>query len=84
MEAVFFLSIYDEWGERKHRYFRSLGLKTHILRKVTPEQKGLSGGEVRHRMRTGQPWKHLVPPATVPLLAGMDLVRRLEELSAQG
>ncbi len=84
MEAVFFLSIYDEWGERKHRYFQSLGLKTHILRKVTPAQKGLSAGEVRHRMRTGQTWEHLVPPATVPLLTAMDLVRRLEELNAQG
>ena len=84
MDAVFFLSIYDDWGERKHRYFKSLGLETHILRKVTPAQKGLSAGEVRHRMRTGQPWEHLVPSATIPLLTAMDLVRRLEELNAQG
>ncbi len=84
MGAVFFLSIYDEWGERKHRYFQSLGLKTHILRKVTPAQKGLSAGEVRHRMCTGQPWEHLVPPATVPLLTAMDLVRRLKGLNAHG
>lgn len=84
MDAVFFLSIYDEWGERKHHYFRSLGLKTHVLRKVTRAQKGLSGSEVRQRMLTGQPWVHLVPPATVPLLTAMDLGRRLEELAAQG
>lgn len=81
MDAVFFLTIYDQWGERKYRYFQSLGLKTHILRKVTPAQKGLSAGEVRHRMRTGQPWEHLVPPATLPLLSAMDLILRLEKLT---
>ncbi len=80
MEAVFFLSIYDDWGERKHRYFRSLGLKTHILRRVGAAQKGLSAGDVRRRILTGKPWEHLVPPATLPLLASMDLARRLGEL----
>ncbi len=77
MEAVFFLSIYDQWGERKLRYFQSLGLKTHVLRKVKLAQKGLSAGEIRRRMSAGSPWEHLVPPATLPLLSAMDVVQRL-------
>lgn len=81
MDAVFFLSIYDQWGERKHRYFQSLGLKIHILRKVTLAQKGLSAGEIRDRMLTGRPWEHLVPPSTLPLLAAVDLVSRLDRLN---
>ena len=43
MDAVFFLSIYDDWGRRKKRYFESLGLKIHILWEVEPQQKGISG-----------------------------------------
>ncbi len=82
MEAVFFLSIYDQWGERKLRYFQSLGLKTHILRKVTLDQKGLSASDVRNRMCAGQPWQHLVPPVTLPLLAAMEIVPRLKDLNA--
>jgi nicotinamide-nucleotide adenylyltransferase len=84
MEAVFFLSIYDQWGERKLRYFQSLGLKTHILRRVTLVQKGLSAGEIRGRMSAGDPWQHLVPPATLPLLAAMDIVQRLRKLNKIG
>jgi nicotinamide mononucleotide adenylyltransferase len=81
MEAVFFLSIYDQWGERKHRYFKSLGLKTHVLRKVALEQKGLSASDIRSRICAGKPWQHLVPPATLPLLAAMNIDRRLRELN---
>ena len=84
MEAVFFISIYDQWGERKLRYFQSLGLKTHILRRVTLVQKGLSAGKIRGRMSAGDPWQHLVPPVTLPLLAAMDIVQRLRKLNKIG
>lgn len=84
MNAVFFLSIYDQWGERKYRYFQSLGLKVHILRKVKPAQKGLSASTIRDRMLAGQPWEHLVPPSTLPLLASMDLVSRLNRIAKAG
>ena len=84
MSAVFFLSIYDQWGERKHQYFQSLGLKVHILRRVVPEQKGLSASDIRNRMLMGQPWEHLVPPSTLPLLASMALVSRLNRLKRAG
>ena len=50
MDAVFFLSIYDEWGKRKLAYFQFLGLKTHVLRDVPREEKGISGSDVRNRM----------------------------------
>jgi nicotinamide-nucleotide adenylyltransferase len=81
MAAVFFLSIYDQWGERKRRYFESLGLKIHVLRKVAWEQKGLSASDVRSRMCAGKPWQHLVPPVTLPLLTAMEIVPRLRALN---
>jgi hypothetical protein len=53
MDAVFFLSIYDDWGRQKLGYFRSLNLRTHILRKVSPEEKGISSSEIRELMLMG-------------------------------
>ena len=80
MDAVFFVTIYDAWGERKLHYFRSLGLRTHILRRVAPEEKGLSAGDVRQRMVQGRPWEHLVPPPVAELLSQWEIPARLRDL----
>jgi nicotinamide mononucleotide adenylyltransferase len=82
MDAVFFVSIYDAWGERKLRYFQSLGLRTHILRRVSPAEKGLSAGEVRRLMVANQPWEHLVPPRVSRLLTAWDIPARLQALES--
>ncbi|MDD2388135.1 MAG: nicotinate-nucleotide adenylyltransferase [Desulfobacterales bacterium] len=82
MDAVFFLSIYDDWGRRKLAYFNSLGLKTHILRQVAPEEKGLSAKGIRSRMMTGTPWEHLVPKSVSVLMKAWDIPGRLRRLAA--
>lgn len=80
MDAIFFLTIYDQWGERKLHYFESQGLKTHILRRVSPEEKGLSATDVRQLMLSGASWEHLVPPSAAKLLKSIDLPSRLKNL----
>jgi len=80
MDAVFFLTVYDDWGKRKLHYFQSLGLTTHVLREVRPEQKGISAGDVRHRMMTDQPWEHLVPACVTSLMNKWALPDRLKQL----
>jgi nicotinamide-nucleotide adenylyltransferase len=83
MDAVFFLSIYDQWGQRKLDYFRSLGLKTHILRKVPSEEKGVSASHVRQRMLAGEAWEHLVPAPAAQWLHTLDLPSRLKKMKAE-
>ena len=80
LDALFFLSIYDEWGKRKLEYFRTLGLKTHVLRDVSAEQKGLSATDIRHRMACNEPWEDLVPPAAADLLKKWDIPVRLGKI----
>lgn len=80
LDAVFFLTIYDEWGRRKRHYFESLGLSTHILWEVPPEQKGISGHDIRQRIINNRPWAHLVPAAVPPLLKAWHICQRLEQL----
>lgn len=77
MDAVFFLTIYDDWGRKKREYFRSMGLATRVLWEVPPEKKGLSAAEIRRRIVEGTAWEHLVPPAAAHLLTKWDIGGRL-------
>jgi nicotinamide-nucleotide adenylyltransferase len=79
LDAVFFLSIYDDWGRQKREYFESLGLQTFVLRDVTLEEKGISGTDVRQLMKDGQPWKHLVPTTVAELLEQWNIAKRLRD-----
>jgi len=80
LDALFFLSIYDAWGKRKLEYFQSLRLKTHVLREVSPDQKGLSATDIRRRMIQNEPWEELVPPAVTLLMKKWDIPARLRKI----
>lgn len=83
VDAVFFLTIYDEWGKRKRQYFADTGLATHVLWEVPPEKKGLSAADIRKRMLENTPWTHLVPPAAAKLYAEWNIGQRLVHLTQQ-
>ena len=81
MDAVFFLSIYDDWGRQKKEYLESLGLKVHVLWEVPLEEKGLSGSDIRKSMLKGEPWEHLLPTAVVKLVKKWNIIKRIAELN---
>lgn len=83
-DAVFFLTIYDEWGRRKLELFKSLGLMVEVLWELPPGQKGITASDVRKRIAEGRPWRHLVPPSTASLIEGWDLRSRLREARGKG
>jgi nicotinamide mononucleotide adenylyltransferase len=80
LDALFFLSIYDDWGRRKLEYLTSLGLATHVLREVPARQKGLSATDIRRRMAMNEPWEEMVPPAVVDLMKNWDIPGRLRAM----
>ncbi len=80
MDAVFFLTIYDEWGRQKQSYFELMGLKTHVLWEVSPEKKGISANEVRNQMIDNRPWEHMVPPSVAKLMKKWDIPDRLRKI----
>ena len=80
LDALFVVSIYDDWGRRKLDFFQSQGLRTHILWDVCPEEKGISGAQVRALMRSGGDWRSLVPPAVADLLSQWRICERLSNL----
>jgi nicotinamide-nucleotide adenylyltransferase len=68
MDAVFYLTIYDRWGEKKLRMFSDKGLRTEILWRCTQEEKGLSSTMIRGLIRAGAQWENLVPEKVVPII----------------
>ncbi len=80
MDALFFLTIYDDWGKKKRDYFQSLGLNTHVLREVPLEKKGISATDIRERMMNDKPWEHLVPQSVVSLLNTWNIATRLRNI----
>ncbi len=81
MDAVFFLSIYDDWGRQKKSYFESMGLTVHVLWEVTPSEKGISAGDVRDRMMRDEPWEHLVPANLANFLKKWNVAGRLKDVN---
>jgi cytidyltransferase-like protein len=77
-DALFFLTIYDKWGEKKLQMFQSMGLKTEVLWRRPIEEKGLSSTYIRELISQDEPWEHLVPPAACHLLKAFDLLYRLK------
>lgn len=80
LDAIFFLTIYDDWGRQKKDYFQSLGLKIHVLWEVPLEQKGLSSNDIRDLMRKGEKWEHLVPSSVANLMTQWHVAQRLKEI----
>ncbi len=80
MDAIFFLTIYDDWGRQKKKYFEKLGLKVHVIWEVPLEKKGLNGSEIRNAMINGESWEHLVPSSVAKLVKEWNIILRLKEL----
>ncbi len=81
LDVIFFLTIYDEWGRQKKKYFESLGLKIHLLWEVPIEKKGLSSSDIREAMIKGEKWEHFLPLCVVKLMKEWDISQRLKEIS---
>jgi nicotinamide mononucleotide adenylyltransferase len=77
LDAVFYLTIYDQWGRKKLETFKALGLLTEVMWEKTPDEKGLTGAQVRKLMALDEPWEHLVPPSTARLLKMWGIPERL-------
>lgn len=82
LDAVFFLSIYDNWGVKKKELFQKSGLMVHVLREVSIDQKGLSATSIRKAMINDTPWEHLMPNCVAAQMKTWHIPERLKKQSA--
>lgn len=80
MDAVFFLTIYDDWGRKKRDTFQAMGLNTHVLWELPIVEKGISATDIRTRMIDSDPWTHLVPRSVASLLEEWNIPGRLRRI----
>jgi len=80
LDAVFFLTIYDQWGRRKLDLLKSRGLKTDVLWERPPEEKGITAAKIRQLMIQGEPWEHLLPLSTTVLMKRWKIPARLRTM----
>jgi len=65
-EAVYLLTVYDDWGVEKLDRLRSLGLTTEVMWRRT--DKPISGARVRRAIAAGTDWQRLVPAAVATVI----------------
>lgn len=57
--AVYFMTIYDEWGTFKFKQLKSMGLEVEVM--WDNRKKIISGSLVREKICCNEQWKDLVP-----------------------
>jgi nicotinamide-nucleotide adenylyltransferase len=83
-EAVYYLTIYDDWGREKLNRFRELGLNTHVMWERPLSEKGLTGTDVRQAIRQGREFRSMVPPSVADLVQRWNLQERFSGTSPSG
>ena len=75
--AVFLLTIYDEWGKDKLTKFQNLGLKTEVMWEKKLSEKGITASEIRAKISNDEAWESLVPKSVAHFLKKWDIKKSL-------
>ncbi len=79
LDAKYYMTIYDEWGEEKLRSLKNdLKLDVEILWRVTLEEKGISASDIRKCIQEGKEWKQFVPNAVYRYIIEHNLDKRIK------
>lgn len=60
-DAKYYITIYDQWGEKKKKLLENIGCDVEVMWKRTDAERFTSGTEVRRRIISGEDWSGLVP-----------------------
>lgn len=78
-DALYLLTIYDDWGWKKKKVLEEQGLQVKVLREMTLDEKGEGGVAIRKLMATGDDtWKQKVPGAVVSYIESNGLLAKIK------
>jgi cytidyltransferase-like protein len=80
MNALFFVTIYDEWGKHKLKTLNELGVKTDLMWTRTLEERFTTGKDVRKLIAADEEWEHLVPKSVCAYIKNNQLDARIKKL----
>lgn len=61
--AVYYITIYDDWGKEKLKLLKGLNLNVEVMWERSQAEKPITGILVRQRILLGHKWEQLVPKA---------------------
>lgn len=79
--AVFFITIYDKWGEEKNSRLKSFGYNTEVLWQKPLDEKGITSTRVRRCIIEDSDFQELVPPAAYKLIIEWGIGDRLRQFT---
>lgn len=80
-QAVYFMTIYDDWGREKKKRLETLGLTVEVMWERDASRKGITATLVRQCIMEGKPLRDLVPPAVERLIGEFEAAGRLRRLA---
>ncbi|MDL2295757.1 nicotinate-nucleotide adenylyltransferase [Lachnospiraceae bacterium OttesenSCG-928-E19] len=82
-DATYFIAICDDEDQRYKRTLEGLGLNTEVLWRRTLKEKGVTGSEIREKIRDGKRWKQLVPKTTHTFMKKNKIDKRIKDLDLE-
>lgn len=80
LNAKYYMTIYDEWGEEKYTYLKeNLKLDVDVLWRVTLEEKGISASDIREKIQKEQEWKQYVPNYVYKYITENHIDKRIKQ-----
>ncbi len=76
-DTTHYLTIFDDWGNKKLKVLGENNLKTKVLFKKPISEKKISSTMVRDAIVSGRSWRHLVPNKCAESLENLDIRPRL-------
>lgn len=80
LDALYFVTIYDDWGKHKLKTIEDLGCKTDLMWVRTLDERFTTGKDVRKLIAAGEPWEHLLPPSVTSYIKNNKLDLRIKQL----
>lgn len=85
MDALFFVTIYDDWGCDKVRVLQSLNLQVDVMWERKMSERITSGVEVRKLIASGDDkWERLIPQAVAKIIKERGLDIRIRQMTGSG
>lgn len=79
-EAIYFLTIYDDWGYKKKKLLSENGLNVQVLWERSESDKGITATDIRNRIIHNQEWHHLVPCGTADIINSNSICERIKKI----
>lgn len=80
-DAVYYMSICSAWDEERYEMLQKLGLETEVLWRKEPEEKGITGSEVRRLIAEEKEWQQYVPKTVSEYISKHEIEKRIRSLN---